>query len=230
MRRVVVALLLGALIALAIVAVLHVPRRGTPWRDARLATFVQERRVYQAALPRMSAVALAAALERESLGDLESFNSLTYAEALRRGAVFAPTLDSLIATPDRRSLLALLAVRRLSDSVYRHHSAPSRVAILIDALRNSRTFNQWGMPHTHWTEAGQAIVAESTAVDSSLRVLLADHRPAPQWGSTTYMDSEQYGYRVRDFAWAFLRDIHALHGAIPVDSIRRDSLIAVEFP
>lgn len=175
-------------------------------------------------LKAMDATQLAGELAADAAKGREPFNSSAFREAVSRGEAAAPALAQAVG-PDRNSLLALLAVRRMSASAYQTIEQPRRVIILIDALRSSNMFNTWGIPHLRWEEAAQAIVAEGQAAEKPLTELLSDTRPAPVWGGEEYAEYLRYKYRVKDYAWALLREIRQQKGEIPADPAQRDQLI-----
>jgi hypothetical protein len=87
-------------------------------------------------------------------------------------------------------------------------------------------FNTWGMPHLNWYDPALAIIELGKPAEPGLLKLLDDTRPAPSWGSEQVAEYEAYQYRVRDYAWALLREIRGeQHGGIPRDPAERDKLI-----
>jgi hypothetical protein len=175
-------------------------------------------------LKAMDIAQLAVELAADSEKGREPFNSSAFAETVSRGEAAAGALVPTI-TPDRKSLLALLAVRRMNAGEYQKIDPAMRVSVLIDALRNSKYFNTWGMPHLKWGEAAEAIIAEGRAAEQPLRALLGDTREAPSWGSEYYNEYLRYKYRVRDYAWALLTSILGQKAEIPLNPADRDRLI-----
>ncbi|HJQ34647.1 MAG TPA: hypothetical protein VJ866_20870 [Pyrinomonadaceae bacterium] len=176
-------------------------------------------------LKAMNVQQLAAEMERESLKGLEPFNSTSFAEAVSRGGGIAAELSAQITKPERGSLLGLLALRRVGEDRYKALDAGLRVGVMVDALKNAKYFNAWGLPHLKWEEAAQALIAEGRAAEPQLAPLLKDERPAPVWGSEDFAEYERYKYRVRDYAWAILREIRGEKGPIPESPAERDRLI-----
>jgi hypothetical protein len=155
----------------------------------------------------------------------EPFNSMAYAEMVKRGDAVAADLTALFAK-DGNDLFNLLALRTVSRQGYDGVDPQRRAEILVMALSKSIYFNTWGMPHLDWYDAAQAILDLGKVADPLLRQLLGDKRPAPSWGSEEAAEYDAYQYRVCDYAWALLREIGgAKHGDIPRDPAERDRLI-----
>lgn len=176
-------------------------------------------------LKAMNVPQLAAEMERESQKGLEPFNSTSFAEAVARGAGAADELAAQIKKPDRSSLLGLVALHRINQERYRGLDQNLRVSALVDALKTSKNFNTWGLPHVKWEEAAQVLISEGQAAERQLLPLLSDERPAPVWGSEDYAEYERYKYRVRDYAWALLLAIRNQKQEIPESPAERDQLI-----
>lgn len=181
----------------------------------------QERENRSRELREMDGPALARELATESLRGTEPFNSRAFAEMVSRDHSEVPELARLITNPDRSSLLALLALRRLSPEDYRRLNSGLRTSILVDALAKSEYFNTWGLPHAHWEGAARALIDAGPAARNALRELMKDRRAAPVWGLVEY---QQYQYRVCDYAWAMLNVISGREVSIPQDPAERDRL------
>jgi hypothetical protein len=134
-------------------------------------------------------------------------------------------LSAHIKEADRSSFLALLAVHKLDPEAYRALDAKKRASILADALRQSKTFNAWGIPHLYWEDAGKALVELGEAAAGPLKALLKDDRAAPVWGSEEAAEYAKYKYRVKDYAWALLQAAETKKADIPADPAARDRLI-----
>jgi hypothetical protein len=186
----------------------------------------QKRNDWKNKLKAMDAIQLAAALTSESDRGLEPFNSMAYVEAISRGEATAPALAQSITKIDRSSLLTLLAVRKTSASVYNSIDPSKRVALLVESLRASKSFNTWGLPHVKWEYAAESLIAEGKAAERSLTALLDDRREAPVWGNEDYLEYEKYKYRVCDYAWAMLAAIRNQPIDISPDQAVRDRQIA----
>jgi hypothetical protein len=190
------------------------------------------RRTKIQALRLMKEPQLAEELRRESLEGKEPFNSMSYKELIRRKQQVSNTPFSSIflTSTDRASFLALLGLREISPSQYSGLPASFRVAILVDALVNAKSFNAWGLPHIRWQEAAEALIDEGNAARPALLALLSStpvgRRDAPVLGLKSYDDYTKYHYRVRDYAWALLSDINGERPtAIPKEVNIRDQLI-----
>ena len=186
----------------------------------------QKRNDWKNKLKAMDATQLAGALTSESDRGLEPFNSMAYAEAVSRGEATAPALAQSITTSDRSSLLTLLAVRKVSASAYNSVDQGKRVAVLVESLRTSKSFNTWGLPHIKWEYAAESLIGEGKAAEKSLTPLLDDRRAAPVWGNEDYLEYDQYKYRVCDYAWAMLAAIRKQQIDISPDPAVRDRQIA----
>lgn len=149
---------------------------------------------------------------------------MAFKELASRQGTAAAELKTQLRAPDRSSFLGLLALRQMG-SAYRELDAEFRVAVLVDALGSSRSFNTWGLPHLYWEDAARAIIDEGPQAEKALLPLLADARPAPSWGSEQAMEYRTYQYRVSDCAWALLRAIRGETGIIPTNPKDRDELI-----
>ena len=174
----------------------------------------------------MDVTRLAQELANESQTGIEPFNSLAFAEMVRRGADAAGTLASQITKPDRSSFFGLLALKKIGPTQYKQLKPDLRVSILIDALKNSKYFNTWGMPHLSWTDNAKAIIEEGKAAEAPLTALLEDKRDAPSWGYEQYTEYQRYKYRVCDYAWALLNELRGQKTQIPEDPASRDRLEA----
>lgn len=171
---------------------------------------------------------LAQKLEADSLKSIEPFNSLAYREVVSRGPSAGRELASFVKNPDRSSFLTLVAVRKVNQDVYASISDKTRATILVDALRNSKSFNTWGLPHLYWEDSAKAIIELQGAAVDPLRSLLGDKREAPVWGGEEYQEYQTYKYRVNDYAWALLLAIQNKKVEIPTDPATRDKLISEE--
>jgi len=178
-------------------------------------------------LAAMNTEELAAALAADSERGREPFNSMAFAEAISRGTDFPTALESVLGAADSRSFLALAALRTMKSNAYTEFDPQFRVAVLVDALATSRTFNTWGLPHLYWEDSAKAIIDEGENAVPSLEALLRDTRDAPMWGSEEVAEYELYRYRVCDYAWALLNEIRgeARRDALPKNPKERDVLI-----
>src|SRR5258706_1083614 len=150
---------------------------------------------------------LAQELAADSEKGREPFNSAAYRETVSRGEGAAGDLKQALTRNDQSSLLALLALRRVSPAQYHSLEPAFRVNVLVSALQKSKYFNTWGIPCVYWEDAANAIVEEGSAAESALRPLLRDQRPAPVFGSEGATVDAQFHYRVSDYAFALQNDI-----------------------
>jgi hypothetical protein len=164
-------------------------------------------------------------LSADSTRGVEPFNSMAYREIVSRGASAAAPLKAALSAPSTSSLLALLALRRISPADYKGLEPALRSQILLGSLRTSKFFNSWGLPHVAWEEAGKALIEEGRGVESALVGLLDDKREARVWGSEGATEALKYRYRVCDYAWALLNEIRGKPVPIPEDPAERDKLI-----
>lgn len=169
---------------------------------------------------------LAQELSADSSKGQEPFNSMAYRELVSRGESIAPELKATLTKADALSLLALLALRRVSPAQYQSVDQSFRIAVLIDALKSSKTLNTWGIPHLFWEDAAKAVIAEGKAVEAPLLALLDDKREVRLWGSEGAEVQRRYHYRVCDYAWALLNEVRGVHPAIPESPAERDRFIA----
>lgn len=185
----------------------------------------EKKRAVEAEYKAMQLPELVKRLETDSTKDVEPFNSLAYREAISRGASVGKELSASIKASDRTSFLTAMAVRNLNREAYDSLDPKLRAAILVDALRASKHFNTWGLPHLYWEDSAKAIVELGKTAAEPLKSLLPDKRPAPVWGSEEVMEYQKYQYRVCDYAWTLLMQIEGKKIEIPTDPRRRDELI-----
>ena len=192
----------------------------------RIADLHTKRKRRESRLAEMSVGQLIEELKRDSDRGFESFNSTAYALLLKKKDQVKQELKAAL---DKKTfLLGLLALRRLDKDLYRQIHSKIRVTILTEALKKSKVFNAWGMPHRHWGEAAKAIIAEGPPARVALQRLFSDKRKARLWGARGWAESEQYKYRVCDYAWALSQAI-AKPGEktkIPMDPKTRDEKIS----
>lgn len=184
----------------------------------------QKRESLMRDLKAMDVPRLARELETESQKGGEPFNSLAFSEAVSRGEGLATGLVPLITKPDRSSLFALLALHKVNANAYQQVNQELRVNALVDALRTSKYFNTWGLPHLKWEDAARTLIAEGRAAEKGLSALLTDKRDAPVWGGEDFAEYQRYKYRVCDYAWAMLNEIRGQKVEIPQDPAARDRL------
>lgn len=215
-----------ALIVLA-AGCLHRPQPPTAARGLlrKVETGAAKRQAVQAEYRAMTVPQLVNRLEADAARDVEPFNCLAYRELVSRGPQVGKELASFIKAPDRASFLTLVALRKVNTDVYQAVDRQVAVRILIDALRTSKYFNTWGLPHLYWEDAAKAIMEQGNLAVEPLKALLQDKREAPVWGSEEVMEYRRFKYRVCDYAWALLMEIRKEKVAIPVDLRSRDERI-----
>ena len=128
----------------------------------------QKRESLMRDLKAMDVPRLATELETDSRKGIEPFNSLAFSEAVSRGEGLATGLVPLITKPDRSSLFGLLALHKVNPNAYRQVNQDLRVNALIDALKTSKYFNTWGLPHLHWEDAAKTLIEEGRAAEKDL--------------------------------------------------------------
>jgi hypothetical protein len=183
-------------------------------------------RALEAELKSLPTAELAKRLEADSKTDVEPFNSVAFREARGRGAQAGAELAGYVKNPDRSSFLTLMAVYTTNKDAYNRLDVKLRAAILTEALRTSKEFNSWGLPHLYWEDAAKALIGTGEAAEQGLRALLKENREAPVWGSEEASESQRYKYRVKDYAWALLMEIRGKRTEIPVEPENRDRMIA----
>jgi hypothetical protein len=201
----------------------HKAGPGEPARDDKV--LEAKRNETAAKLKAMTVPQLADRLAADSLAGREPFNSPAYREAVRRGGPDANALAGQLKAKDRSSLLGLLALRKMDAARYKALDSSFRTQVLVDALRNSKSFNAWGIPHLFWEDAAKALIEEKAEGAKALAPLLKDRRPAPVWGSESAVEASKYHYRVCDYAWALINDAEGRRVEIPVKPEERDALI-----
>lgn len=163
-------------------------------------------------------------MAKESEEGMEPFNSMTLKEAVARGK---NSFDELASQLDgtRKSLLTLMALRDIDNVRFKQLPDSIKVNALLDALKNAKTFNTFGLPHVRWEAAAQAILENAEAARKGLVELLQDTRPAPVWGSEDYAEYVRYQYRVCDYAYALLTAKGNEPVNLPEKTEERDRLI-----
>jgi hypothetical protein len=184
-----------------------------------------KRKALEAKYKGMSVTDLSKELEADSAKDVEPFNSPAYREIISRGQRTGAELAAFVTISNRTSFLSLLAVRKIDPSAYGSISIRTKTPILIDALRTSKFFNTWGLPHLYWEDAAKGIIELKENAVEPLNALLKDKRSAPVWGSEEAMEYSKYKYRVCDYAWALLMEIQQRKVQIPTDPNVRDTLM-----
>jgi hypothetical protein len=189
-----------------------------------LAALDAKRRQRAEVLRGMNVAKLAEQMAADAKRGAEPFNSSAYRELVSRGEAAAAELKAAL-TPDPTSVLALLALRRISAEQYRNLDATVRASILVGALQQAKFFNAWGIPHLFWEDAARAVIEEGRAIETPLSALLDDKREGAIWGSEGAVEQRRYRYRVCDYAWAMLNEIRGQKVEIPADPAARDPLI-----
>ncbi len=174
----------------------------------------------------MSVPDLVKRLEEDSVKSVEPFNSVAFRQVRTRGAGAGRELAGFVKKADRSSFLTLMGVYATSKEDYNRIDVALRAAILTDALRGSKHFNTWGLPHLYWEDAAKALIETGQAAEPALREMLKDSRDAPVWGSEEVHEYQRYKYRVKDYAWALLMEIRGTRTEIPPEPEARDRLIA----
>lgn len=200
-------------------------QRALEERDAMTQELQELRESRLQDLRSLSVPALVGELDGDSQRGVEPFNSMAYAEMISRGGAAVPELAAALASGETQSLLSLLALRQIGAAEYGGLDPSLRTGILVSALAASKTFNVWGLPHQYWEDAGQALIAEGKVALQMLRPLLDDCRNAPMWGSEEILASQEYGYRLCDYAWVMMHEIQGEKPEVPIDPATRDGLI-----
>lgn len=167
-------------------------------------------------------------LESDAAKGIEPFNSLAFRELVSRGRRVGRELKPSIRTADRSSFLTLLALRKVDMQQYKAVDPDISLKILIDALRRSKYFNAWGLPHLYWEDAAVAIIEHGPRAIEPLKGMLQDKRKAPVWGSEEVLEYQKYKYRVCDYAWAMLKEIKGEKADMPERPTVRDQMISKE--
>lgn len=169
-------------------------------------------------------------LAEESKNQRDYFNSLAYRELKTRTNVDTNALVALVKqTPNADGLLPLLLLRQLDPKAFAALPAEQRANVLVDALKNAKYFNSWGLPNAYSQDAAKATLETGNAAAPGLRKLLQDTRPAPLYGSKEAMASKLMKYRVCDYALWLLRGIAGEKDfKLPKTNEERDALIKAQ--
>jgi hypothetical protein len=202
------------------------PTTTTPVDRAQMIElFAKRRHAREQQLHQMSVLQLVHELQVESDQGIEPFNSMASKEVTARGAPVAVELRQSIINTDQWSLLALVALRKLDLNQYNMLDQHRRALVLVTALRNSKTFNTWGIPHLRWEDAAVALIVDRDAVRADLIDMLKDNRPAPMWGTEAASEQSAYGYRVSDYGLTVMTSVNAQPVSVPQSAKQRDKLI-----
>lgn len=158
----------------------------------------------------------------------EPFNSLAYRELKTRKDVDPNALATLVKeNPNPAGLLPLLLLRRLNRDAYAQLPIELRAKVLTESLHASKMFNTWGLPNFYLEEASNALIESGQSAAPELKRMLNDCRPAPLFGSKEAMLSQQYKYRLCDYALFFLKKIAGDERfKLPKSPEERNALIA----
>lgn len=167
----------------------------------------EKRNNYEKKLQEMPIKTLALQMAADSAKGVEPFNSAAYRIVISREKSIGGQLKSFLTKDDRSSLLALLALRKVDFDSYSALDPQFRVNVLIDAFKNSKYFNIWGIPDHYWEDAAKALIAEKEKAIGPLSKLLDDDQPAPVFGSEAATIYQHYHYLVKDYAAALLKEI-----------------------
>lgn len=203
-------------------------------KDAKMDSMTKNAALVKAAylkeLKEMKNEQLVQQVEKESDRGLEPFNSLAYKEAVTRGQAIGDNLVRMIKEPTKTSLLSLLALNKINPDLYGKVDPSVRDGILLDALKNSKLYNAFGLPHVKTEEAGMTIIREGKNIRKGLIELLKDTKPAPVWGSEDYEEYLLYKYRVCDYALFYLMKIDGDEKFVmPQSPEERDKIIKERF-
>jgi hypothetical protein len=202
--------------------------------DPALVEFEKKRIEKEERLEAMPVAELSQAVASDSALHVAPFNSAAVREATRRGGdsqdqrnAFAKELVATLTEPDARSHLGLITVGKLSPDVYRGIAADFRYQVLSDALAKSEYYNGWGIPHLFLDQpAGRTIICESRGIERYLYPVLDLDKPAPVFGNGEVIEEqEEYGYRVKDYAFALVNQLRGTPVEIPKSPRERDALI-----
>ena len=194
--------------------------------DAQMQTAAQTAQTYHA----MDNATLLGKLLDDSKAQREPFNSLAYRELKTRTDVDSKALVALVnQNQNAGGLLPLLLLRKLDNKAYLAVPAQTRAAILTNALSTSKYFNTWGLPNFYLEDASHAMIEAGKSAVPALERMLSDTRLAPVFGSQEAMISDQYNYRVCDYAYFFLQQIAGnAQLRLPQSPADRDALIKKE--
>jgi hypothetical protein len=157
----------------------------------------------------------------------EPFNSLSFRELKTRTNVDPNALTGLVKdNQNAGGLLPLLLLRKIDNKAYINVPPEMRAKVLTDALQASKTFNTWGLPDVYLEDASNAMIETGPSAVPALKRMLGERRPAPLFGSKEYMLSQQYKYRLCDYAMFFLKRIQGdAQFKLPITPGERDALI-----
>jgi len=174
--------------------------------------------------------ALLGHLLEQSKARREPFNSLAYRELQTRTNIEPAALAKQVQdNANADGLLPLLLLRKLDNKAYLELPAETRAKVLTDALKESKTFNSWGLPGAWLEDASYAMIEAGRSAVPALKLMLGETRPAPLFGSKEAMLSQLYKYRLCDYALFFLRRIEGEDQfKLPITAGERDALAGKE--
>ncbi len=174
----------------------------------------------------MSLAELASQLEQDAAQSVPPFGAESIRIAERGGQAAVPLLLEHIASRKATAFLALEALRLTDETAYAALPRRQRAEIYLNALRESRSFNTWGLPNLQLTDTAKALIGIQQDAVPGLTLLLSDKRSALLEGSKDGTTAVLYGNRVCDYAWVFLMQIKNRTYTYFQDSAERDKAIA----
>ncbi len=135
----------------------------------------------------------------------------------------------LRANPSATGILLLLALRREAPEAYASTPPETRAAILVAAMRDRASLNDFGYIDEdggHDRAAGEALLELGAAAIAPLAKELGDMNPGQLEGSEEATLTEVYGLRRADFAYRYLARILGLQPQFDPDPAVRDRHIA----
>lgn len=168
---------------------------------------------------------LEAKLRTDSEAGTPPWASDAVAHAPQCGEAAVQWLLQRVAHAGGESFLALEALRIHFPSVWAAIPPQERAATYARQLATAHWFNAWGQPGEPASETAQALIGLGTAAIPYLTPLLDSQRPAPSFGSEEATLSRLLGYRVCDYAWAFIAQIEGEHPGFPATPEERDIAI-----
>jgi hypothetical protein len=143
------------------------------------------------------------------------------------GEIAAAT-EWLRAHPAAEGILLLLALRRDAPAAYRSLPADTRARILVAAMRERASLNDFGYLDEAGgrdREAGEALLELGEAAVGPLVAELADMQPGQLEGSEEATLAHDYRLRRADFAYRYLARILGMQPRFDPDPAVRDAHI-----
>ncbi len=155
------------------------------------------------AIGRMGLSELVAQMNKDSR-NREHFNSPAYREVVHRRRGQGQALFDIIGQMKDVAYIPLMALRRIDMEVYLKTDSELRLKALIEAFRQTKMYNRWGVPHLYWQAPAKSMIELGKVAEDSLKLFLKDTSQADIFGYEEELEVQAYNYRKCDYALAMI--------------------------